>query len=52
MARMGHLAHRRHCKRREAIHFHKAKKEWIASSQALLAMTWKDTTAVYKSTTT
>ncbi len=31
----------RHCERSEAIHA-REKKEWIASSQELLAMTWKD----------
>jgi hypothetical protein len=46
MANLGRSARRecgrmeqRHCERSEAIHFRRTKKEWIASSQVLLAMT-------------
>jgi len=35
----GRIGLNRHCERSEAIHLAAQRKEWIASSQALLAMT-------------
>ena len=38
---------RRHCERSEAIHLSAREERWIASSLALLAMTWRELAQVY-----